>query len=826
MVYVGVQGNDTHTKAFTHARTHTYTHTHTQTHKHTNTQAHKHTSTQAHSHTHTRTHTHTHTYTHTHTNTHIHTHTQEELVQDMLYGGFKGNDATRWGSEKEAVALGEYITRKRSEFAASGLDQDAFQVTQSGLHVCVEAGWLAASPDGHVQEGPQKGLLEIKCPFSKRIYPSIPDYYVDQVQGLCAILGYEWADFVVWTPKEMKVERVAFDRDYWLTELRPSLVSFYRDLFLPAYADMCLSQPDHEISPSPAGQGKGTTGRGGGGEGVFSSGRTAVATPRRTGNASTKTKTNSSLSTRSTGTNALYSDTLQASALPNKPEPSTSSTRTQARATGTTSTPITRDATNLVSTIYVGAAPAPSTRGRQLRPPEGRGGVGGGRTGSSVSGLVGEGLSLDADTHLRLVQVVREVDEELTARGRALEFVGNGPDSFFVGLALQLARHGRLPLAITTQSAASAAGDDANSAACNAQLLRRELVRHMAAHHSHYMSVTGLDMAGFQARLTALASQQQVVGGPELAAAASIFNVSISCFLISAKGKDERCFAPPPPSELLMVEQGEGVAKDEEGGTDGVEGTNGMEEEVGGREEGAKLCFVTAGSFFWSTVVDGGSLAEDRRKSRGGGVSSNECGDGAGSGNVDLGTAKTDGHDTAAAAVESTATAAITLKDTHAAQEDEAPRRGRPRKSELAMRPVEETLANTAMLTETEMETDTTIETETAIVTPTHTRSKKEITTETGTMEETATAAATIVAAVDEGGAMTQNLEVDVSAWEGYGEAKVVTKVRTPAFESRYSPVFQKCIVDVEAKFAADGIAPPPFPPSPSSSSQSRTHTS
>jgi hypothetical protein len=29
----------------------------------------------------------------------------EELVQDMLYGEFKGNDATRWGSEKETVAL-------------------------------------------------------------------------------------------------------------------------------------------------------------------------------------------------------------------------------------------------------------------------------------------------------------------------------------------------------------------------------------------------------------------------------------------------------------------------------------------------------------------------------------------------------------------------------------------------------------------------------------------------------------------------------------------------------------------------------------------------
>ena len=56
----------------------------------------------------------------------------------------------------------------------------AFRVTQSGLHVCAQAGWLAASPDGHVHEGSTTGLLEIKCPYSKRLYPSIPDYYMDQ----------------------------------------------------------------------------------------------------------------------------------------------------------------------------------------------------------------------------------------------------------------------------------------------------------------------------------------------------------------------------------------------------------------------------------------------------------------------------------------------------------------------------------------------------------------------------------------------------------------------------------------------------------------------
>jgi hypothetical protein len=43
----------------------------------------------------------------------------------MLYGEFKGNDATRWGSQMESVALDAYIARKQGEIAAGGGDQQA-----------------------------------------------------------------------------------------------------------------------------------------------------------------------------------------------------------------------------------------------------------------------------------------------------------------------------------------------------------------------------------------------------------------------------------------------------------------------------------------------------------------------------------------------------------------------------------------------------------------------------------------------------------------------------------------------------------------------------
>ena len=184
-----------------------------------------------------------------------------ELAREMLHGESKSQnkDAMRWGSEKKPEALAKYVAQKRAKLAATGIDESTFSVIQSGLHVCAEAGWLAASPNGHVQEGAQKGLLQIRCPYKKKIYDSVFDNDKDQVQGLCAILGYEWADFVVWTPEDMKVRRIAFDSNYWHSSLRPALVAFYRDQFLPAYVKMRMLELGEASGDMPAAR---TTGGG------------------------------------------------------------------------------------------------------------------------------------------------------------------------------------------------------------------------------------------------------------------------------------------------------------------------------------------------------------------------------------------------------------------------------------------------------------------------------------------------------------------------------------------------------------------------------------
>jgi putative phage-type endonuclease len=164
--------------------------------------------------------------------------TPDDLVEDMLFEKFKGNDATRWGNDKEAIARNLYILKKRAALSAQlnvSLKSVDFQVYETGLHIWDECSWLAASPDGLVRENGDMGLLEIKCPFSMKLYPQIPDYYADQIQGIMGILGCSWCDFVVWTPSAMSIERVPFDKKYWQEQLLPALKDFYMTRFVPRY---------------------------------------------------------------------------------------------------------------------------------------------------------------------------------------------------------------------------------------------------------------------------------------------------------------------------------------------------------------------------------------------------------------------------------------------------------------------------------------------------------------------------------------------------------------------------------------------------------------
>lgn len=217
------------------------------------------------------------------------------LCQELLWGTFEGNPATRWGSALEDMARMEYIkymydrhfmTARRIGALRKNFDVPIFQckVWECGLTVFEDAPFLAGSPDGLVHTNLFDGkeirvLLEIKCPgpdpklpyaeqpaYQESKYPDIPagipPYYYCQIQGLMAIYKLKYTDFVVKTvsalspaaqqaldegspsapeldelvTSRLHVTRYEFSPTFWENTLFPRLQSFYYKIYLPALA--------------------------------------------------------------------------------------------------------------------------------------------------------------------------------------------------------------------------------------------------------------------------------------------------------------------------------------------------------------------------------------------------------------------------------------------------------------------------------------------------------------------------------------------------------------------------------------------------------------
>jgi hypothetical protein len=165
------------------------------------------------------------------------------LLKQLLWGGFVGNAATRWGQEHEAVARDEYIATKLKEFPSIGDDEDPatdIHVEETGLVINTLRPWMGNSPDGivritHRSGVTTRGLLEIKCPFKKTFYEPtpVPVYYYCQIQGTMGNLNLPWCDFVVWTPTGLQITRVPFDQAFWEKELLPKVSRFYFEKYVP-----------------------------------------------------------------------------------------------------------------------------------------------------------------------------------------------------------------------------------------------------------------------------------------------------------------------------------------------------------------------------------------------------------------------------------------------------------------------------------------------------------------------------------------------------------------------------------------------------------------
>ena len=179
-------------------------------------------------------------------------------VEEILYTKFKGNQATLYGTNMEDTARREYVTY-RNQNGHVGL------VTHRvGLVISIDNPWLASSPDDKVYDPTATqtlGVAEYKNPYIARdlTLQEASDktkqfclerqeekgqvtyklkrrhdyYYQIQCQMYCC--NVEWCDFVLRTNKDLHVERIFRDPDWWKQQL-PRLKHFYFDAFLPELA--------------------------------------------------------------------------------------------------------------------------------------------------------------------------------------------------------------------------------------------------------------------------------------------------------------------------------------------------------------------------------------------------------------------------------------------------------------------------------------------------------------------------------------------------------------------------------------------------------------
>jgi hypothetical protein len=159
--------------------------------------------------------------------------------------------ACKWGNSNEMNGIKKYRKWKEEQ------NQTVNVCSFCGFIINATFPWLGASPDfltRDLKEDCNIGLGEVKCPYSKRemtIQECCEDphfflsnangeiklkqkhVYFYQVQGAMATLKLQWFDFVVFTSKDLHVERIYFDKTLWENVMLPELTRFYFQYVLP-----------------------------------------------------------------------------------------------------------------------------------------------------------------------------------------------------------------------------------------------------------------------------------------------------------------------------------------------------------------------------------------------------------------------------------------------------------------------------------------------------------------------------------------------------------------------------------------------------------------
>lgn len=149
---------------------------------------------------------------------------------------------TTYGCDHEKDALRHYNERMM-------LDKHTnFDIETSGLVINPTYPYFGASPDRLSNcDCHGIGCVEVKCPYCakdtgieelmemKNTYLEIKSgnvslkqdhQYYYQVQMQMALFGLTFCDFVVWSPKDIFIQRIAFNEQFWLSESQSQKLFF------------------------------------------------------------------------------------------------------------------------------------------------------------------------------------------------------------------------------------------------------------------------------------------------------------------------------------------------------------------------------------------------------------------------------------------------------------------------------------------------------------------------------------------------------------------------------------------------------------------------
>lgn len=164
----------------------------------------------------------------------------QKAVKAILHPTFTGNKATEHGRISEPVA------RRAFE------EQTGVTVAQVGLVVSPDMPWIAASPDGIIEE--LNAILEIKCPLMENctelveggkfdvrrdsgghlvLAPNGKNAYYYQVQFAMLCTGMSRCFFFLWSKEKTYIIDVPHDVDF-VTQHLPRMRKFYFGSLLPA----------------------------------------------------------------------------------------------------------------------------------------------------------------------------------------------------------------------------------------------------------------------------------------------------------------------------------------------------------------------------------------------------------------------------------------------------------------------------------------------------------------------------------------------------------------------------------------------------------------